>query len=125
MKNLFLLLAIITVSITSCSKNEETAVVVANPATQTCFLDSYNGTYIGQNASTFIGDATVKFTKTGCETCTFVSPEIGNLTVVGLGASSNGGYAGKLANGSGVAIAFNGTQISIQGENYSFGGTKQ
>lgn len=124
MKNLFLFLSIVTLAISSCSKKDE-PIVVANPATQTCFLDSYNGTYVGQNASTFIGDATVKFTKTGCETCTFVSAEIGNLTVVGLGASSNGGYAGKLANGSGVAIAFNGTQISIQGENYSFGGTKQ
>ncbi len=123
MKKLFLLLALTALAISSCSKKDDTP--ATNPATQTCFLDSYNGTYVGQNAGTVTGDATVKLTKTGCETCTFTSVELGNKSVVGLAASSNGGYAGKLDDGSGVAIALTGTQLSVQCDGYSFGGTKQ
>ncbi len=123
MKNLFLLLVITILTISSCSKDDAPAV---NPATQACFSEAYNGTYIGQSGSFPLdGDITVKLTKTGCETCTFESSVMGNITVTTLLASSGGGYAGKLADGTGIAIALNGTQLSVQSASYVFGGTKQ
>ncbi len=123
MKKLFLLLTLATLSISSCSKDDAP---VVNPATQECFSEVYNGTYVGQSGSFPLdGDITVKLTKTGCETCKFESTVMGNITVTTLLASSGGGYAGKLANGTGIAIALNGTQLSVQSESYVFGGIKQ
>lgn len=124
MKNLFLILAITVFTIGSCSKNEE-PIVVANPATQTCFLDSYNGTYTGVDGNIPLEpNVVVKLTKTGCETCTLESSLLGNKSVASLLASSNGAYVGKLADGSAVQIALTGTQISIQCTGYTFNGSK-
>ena len=125
MKNLFLLLVITVLTISSCSKKDE-PVSANNPATQTCFLDSFNGTYVGQSGSTTTGDdVTVKLTKTGCTTCSFESVGMGNKTVTGLTASAAGGFTGKLNDGKDVAIALSGTSLSIASETYTFSGTKQ
>ncbi len=125
MKNLFLLLVITILTVTSCSKNED-PVVVANPAVQACLLDSFNGTYIGPDGTKPLeGDVTVKLTKTSCGTCTLESAILGNKNIVSLVASSNTAYVGKLADGSSVQMALNGNQISIQCDGYAFLGTKQ
>ena len=124
MKNLFLLLVVSVLTISSCSKKDD-PIVVANPATQTCFLESYNGTYTGTDGNIPLEPTViVKLTKTGCETCTLESSLLGNKSVASLLASSSGAYVGKLADGSAVQIALTGTQISIQCTGYTFNGSK-
>ena len=126
MKKLFLLLSIITLAISSCSKNEEAVVVVANPELQNCILDSFNGVYKGPDGNKPLeGDIIVKLTKTGCVTCTLESSILGNRNIVSLTASYSNGYKGKLGDGSSVQIAFNQSQVSIQCDGYAFLGTKQ
>lgn len=123
MKNLLLVLVLVALSISSCSKDDAAA---TNPAVQTCLLDSFNGTYVGQSGSTTTGEnVTVKLTKTGCTTCSLESVGMGNKTVTGLTASAAGGYTGKLNDGKDVAIALSGNELSIAAETYSFAGTKQ
>jgi hypothetical protein len=123
MKKLFLFLCVATLTISSCSKKEDAAAAVASTS---CFSDSYNGTYVGSDGNQpQIPSVTVKLTKTGCDTCTLESAQLGNKNVVSLSASSGGGFAGKLSDGSAVSIALNGSQLSVTCTGYAFGGSRQ
>ncbi len=122
MKKLFLFLSIATFALTSCSKKDNADAVAAT----SCFLDTYNGTYVGSDGNQpQLSSVTVKLTKTGCDTCTLESTELGNKNVISLSASSGGGFAGKLSDGSAVSIALNGSQLSVTCTGYAFGGSKQ
>ena len=125
MKNLFLILVLISLSITSCSK-DDAAPVAANPAVQTCFLDSVTGTYVGVDGNTpLAGDVTVKITKTGCPTITIESAQLGNRSVASLQTSAPTAYQGKLSDGSAFQLTVSGADIEIQCTGYAFSGTKQ
>ena len=125
MKNLFLFLVLVSVTVSSCSKKDEPVVVPVNPANVSCFLDSYNGTYSGVDGNLPLEPTVVvKLTKTGCETCTLESAILGNLTVSSIAASSGGGFAGKLSDGSPVSLALEGTKLTVTCTGYAFGGNK-
>jgi hypothetical protein len=123
MKKLFLFLSVVTLAISSCSKKDDPAAV----ATTSCFPDTLNGTYVGSDGNQpQTPSVTVKLTKTGCETCTLESTELGNKSVASLKASgSGGGFVGKLSDGSEVSIALNGSQLSVTCTGYAFGGSRQ
>ena len=122
MKNLFLFLSIVTLTISSCSKKDDAPAAAA----VTCFSDTYNGIYVGSDGNQpQTPSVTVKLTKTGCDTCTLESSQLGNKNVVSLSASASGGYAGKLSDGTAVSIALNGSQLTVTCTGYAFGGTKQ
>ncbi len=124
MKNLFLLLVLISVTITSCSKDDDKP--ATNPAVQTCFLDSVTGTYVGVDGNTpLAGDVTVKITKTGCPTITIESAQLGNRSVASLQTSAPTAYQGKLSDGSAFQLTVSGADIEIQCTGYAFSGTKQ
>lgn len=125
MKNLFLFLVLASVTLISCSKDDAPA-VAANPAVTTCFLDTVNGTYVGEDGNAPLGGSvTVKLTKTGCQTLTIESAQLGNRSVTSLLTSGPTGYQGKLADGSGFQMSVSGANIDIQCTGYAFSGTKQ
>ena len=123
MKNLFLLFVLVTLALSSCSKSDSPAAPAA--AQTSCFLDSYNGTYTGTDGNFPLqSDIIVKLTKTGCGTCTLESAVLGNKSIVGLTASSGGGFEGKLSDGSNVSILLSGNQLGIACPGYAFSGAK-
>ena len=103
----------------SCGKDDPAPVAVT-----VCFEDSFNGTYKGNDQSS-INEVTVKLTKTSCTTATLESAILGSKNIKELNASGPGGYAGKLDNGSPVAIALNNSNLSVSCEGYNFSGAKQ
>ena len=124
MKNLFLILVLMSVSFISCSKDDDTP--AANPAVTTCFLDSVAGTYVGEDGNSPLGGSvTVKITKTGCQTITLESAQLGNRSVASLQTSGATGYQGKLADGSAFQMSVSGAEVDIQCTGYAFSGTKQ
>ena len=125
MKNLILILSITFLSLTSCTKDDAPVPVVV-PAVQSCFPDTLNGNYLGQDGTQpLAGNITVKLTKTGCDTCKLESTVLGNKNVVSLAASAPTAYVGKLSDGSAVQIVLTGSDISIQCTGYAFEGTRQ
>jgi hypothetical protein len=120
MKNAAKLLVIalmMSFSFIACKKKTD-------PQVQSCFEDSYNGTYKGNGTigGTPSSDVTITLKKNSC-TAASVSGDI-SKEITGLTASSGGGYAGKLSDGSEVSISLSGSSLSLSGKDFSFSGSK-